>query len=104
MNDTDTDPDATPGGPVLPETVRHLANGEAALMLLESLFFVLIERRLLTVEDLVAAVEAAIATKRQMVEEHVHPQVAAVAAGVLSTMANSFAASDPVSNRERDGN
>jgi len=61
-------------------------------MLIECLMLTLIERRILTASEIVAAVETAIATKRQMVQESKHAEIAAVAAGVLSTLANSLAA------------
>jgi hypothetical protein len=75
------------------ETLKHLAYGEAAVMLIECLMLVLIDQRVFTVEQMVATVETAIATKRRMVEEREHPEIAVVAAGMLSTMANSLAAS-----------
>jgi hypothetical protein len=75
------------------ETTKHLAYGEASLMLIECLMLVLIEQRVFTVAQMVDAVEAAIATKRQMVRDGEHPEIATVAAGLLSTMANSLAAS-----------
>jgi hypothetical protein len=61
-------------------------------MLIECLMLVLIENRILTTHELVKAIEDAIATKRQMVANHDHPEIASVAAGVLSTLANSLAA------------
>jgi hypothetical protein len=75
------------------ETVRHLAYAEAAVMLLECLMLKLIERRIFTTAEMVGAVEDAIATKRQMIAEGEHPQISAVASGLLRTMANSLAAS-----------
>jgi hypothetical protein len=63
-------------------------------MLIECLMLILIEQRVFTVQQMVDAVESAIATKRQMVAEGEHPQIAALAAGMLSTMANSLAASE----------
>jgi hypothetical protein len=76
------------------EETKHLAYGEASLMLLECLMVTLVNRRVLTMDEIVAAVEAAIATKRQMVDDREHPQIAAIAAGVLSRLANSLAASE----------
>jgi hypothetical protein len=88
-----TDDLITPeGDPHLSDTTRHLAYGEAAVMLIECLMLVLIEQRVLTTQQMVAVVENAIATKRQMVQEGEHPDISAVAAGLLSTMANSLAA------------
>jgi hypothetical protein len=53
---------------------------------------ILVEQRVLTTQQMIAAIESAIATKRQMVQDGEHPNVSAVAAGVLSTIANSLAA------------
>jgi hypothetical protein len=61
-------------------------------MLIECLMLTLVENRVLTTAQLIGAVETAIATKRQMVDEGEHPEIAAVAVGVLSTLANSLAA------------
>jgi hypothetical protein len=83
LNITDLDP---------AETTKHLAYGEAAVMLLECLMLVLIEQHVLTAQQMVEAVESAIATKRQMVHEGEHPNVSAIAAGLLSTVANGLAA------------
>jgi hypothetical protein len=80
------------GHSVPSEEIKHLAHGEAALMLVECLMVTLIEHRILTTHEIVDAVEAAIATKRQMVADQDHPEIASVAAGVLSTLANSLAA------------
>jgi hypothetical protein len=76
------------------QTTRHLAYGEAAVMLIECLMLILIEQRVLTTQQMIAAIESAIATKRQMVQDGEHPNISAVAAGVLSSMANSVAAGD----------
>ena len=96
MSDSRSDRVAFAGDPVPSgsETTTHLAYAEAAVMLIESLMLVLIEQRVLTMQQMVAAVESAIATKRQMVREGEHPIVSAVAAGVLSRMANSVAAAE----------
>ena len=74
------------------QTTRHLAYGEAAVMLVECLMLILVEQRVLTTQQMIAAIESAIATKRQMVQDGEHPNISAVAAGVLSTIANSLAA------------
>jgi hypothetical protein len=74
------------------EGIKHLAYAEASIMLLECLMLVLIEQRVLSKEQIVAAVESVIATKRQMVAEHENHQIATVAAGVLRTLANSLTA------------
>jgi hypothetical protein len=61
-------------------------------MLVECLMLTLVEHRILTTAEIVDAVETAIATKRQMIDDREHPDIAAVAAGILSTLANSLAA------------
>jgi hypothetical protein len=81
------------GGQSVPcEEAKCLAYGDAALTLIECLMVTLIEHQILPTHEMVNAVEAAIATKRQMVADHEHPETASVAAGVLSTLANSLAA------------
>ncbi len=70
----------------------HLAYAEASIMLLECLMLVLIERRLVPPDVLVDAVETAIEAKKSQLKDRVHPQVAAIAAGVLSQVGNSLAA------------
>lgn len=77
--------------PVSEETM-HLAHAEASLLLIECLMFTLVEHRILTTNEIVVAVETAIATKRQMVWDREHPEIASAAAGLLSTLANSLAA------------
>lgn len=76
------------------ELLQHLASGEAALMLLEFLLFRLIDRGSLSAAEIIDAAEEAIAAKRQMVADGEHAQVASIAAGKLSVLANSIAASD----------
>jgi hypothetical protein len=86
-------PRSEPDGEAPPsETIKHLAYGEAALMLIECLMLLLVEKRVFTTEAMVGAVEMAISTNRLMVKEHEHAEIAAVAAGMLSTIANSLAA------------
>jgi hypothetical protein len=75
------------------EEVIHLADGEAALMLIECLMLTLIEQGVLTTQQVVGTVEAALRTKRQMVADREHPRIAAVAVGVLTRLSNSLAAS-----------
>jgi hypothetical protein len=74
------------------ETTRHLAYAEAAFMLIECLMLVLIERGLFTVDEMLAQVEIAIATKQQMVKDGEHAEISAVAASLLGSIANSVAA------------
>jgi len=70
----------------------HLAYAEASVMLVECLMLVLIEKKLLPVADLVDAVETAIEAKQRLIKDRSHPQIATIAAGVLSKIANSLAA------------
>lgn len=88
----ESEPDSTGAGRGPSELVRHLAYAEASVMLIECLMHVLIEQRVLTQEGMVEAIETALATKKQMVAEQQHPEIAAVAAGILSLLANSLAA------------
>jgi hypothetical protein len=74
------------------ELAERLASGEAALMLIECLMLSLVEQRVLTTQEVVEAVENAIATKHQTVADREQPEIASVAAGILSTLANSLAA------------
>lgn len=86
-----------PGGGRLPEETpeevrKHLASAEAALMLVESLMLALVEGRVLSVQQMIEAVETVIETKRQFVAEGSHPAISAIAAGLVTTIANSLAA------------
>jgi hypothetical protein len=94
-------PDATPqrpdgissvaDGPS--EELKHLANGEAAIMLIECLILTLVDQGVLTTQQVVGTVEAALRTKTQMVADREHPRIATVAVGVLTRLSNSLAAS-----------
>lgn len=66
-------------------------------MLVECLMLTLIEQRVLTKDQIVAAVESVIATKRQMVADHDNTEIAILAAGVLKKIANSLTAAEPSS-------
>ena len=79
-----------PSGPT--EETKHLAYAEASLMLIECLIMALMENGVVTGAQMVKVVESALATKRQMVKDRDHPEIAAVAAGILSSLANSLAA------------
>jgi hypothetical protein len=74
------------------DLIAHLAQGEAAWMLLESLMLAMIDRGLVSRDDLIDMVENVSATKKQMVAEREHPRIASVAVGLLSTLGNSLAA------------
>lgn len=80
------------------EVQKHLAAAEAALMLVESLMLALIERRVLSAQHVIEAVETVIETKRQFVAEGSHPGISAAAAGLVSTIANSLAATAEASS------
>ncbi|SFU82820.1 hypothetical protein SAMN02799631_02548 [Methylobacterium sp. 174MFSha1.1] len=71
------------------------AAGQAALMLVESLMLALVERGVVPADDLIEAVETVIETKRRLVEDGHEPAVAARAAAMLATIANSLAAAGP---------
>jgi hypothetical protein len=76
------------------EVDLHLAYAEASVMLVECLMLVMIERNLLPLESLIEAVETAIEAKQGQVRDGSHPQIARIAGGVLSQIANSLRASE----------
>jgi hypothetical protein len=76
------------------ETTRHLAYAEASLMLIESMLQLLIERGVLSRAEVVEAVETVLEAKKINWREGNHPDISAVAAGVVSTLANSVAAGE----------
>ena len=81
------------------ETTKHLAYAEAAVMLIECLMLVFVERGLFSIDEIVSQVETVIATKRQMIEDGQHAEISAIAAAVLASIANSVAAANaPDSN------
>jgi hypothetical protein len=69
-----------------------LAEGQAALFLLEALLFRLIERKLLTREDVVELIENALSAKQRLAEDGIDPELARIAAGLLSALTASFSA------------
>lgn len=71
------------------------AVGQAALMLIESLMLALVERKVVPPSELVEAVETVIETKRRLAADGHEPEVAARAAAMLTTIANSLAAAGP---------
>jgi hypothetical protein len=73
------------------ETV-HLAYAEASIVLLETLMQLLIDRKLVAMDDVIQSLETAIETKRVLAHEGDHAEISNVAAGVLSSIANSIAA------------
>jgi hypothetical protein len=74
------------------ETQALLAEGQAALMVAESLLLVLLEAKVLDKERLVDAIETVITTKRAMLIDGNAPEVSAAAIGILSGIANSLTA------------
>ncbi|KMO16201.1 hypothetical protein [Methylobacterium indicum] len=77
----------------------YAAEAQAALMLVESLMLVLVERRVIPAADLVEAVETVIETKRRLTADGREPAVATQAAALLTTIANSLAAAAPPAKR-----
>ncbi|MCF4126981.1 hypothetical protein [Methylobacterium sp. SyP6R] len=73
----------------------HAAAAQAALMLVESLMLVLVERGVIPADEVIEAVETVIETKRRLVEDGHEPQTASYAAAMLATIANSLAAAGP---------
>ncbi len=78
-------------GPPDPQRML-LAEGEAALVLAESILIALVDSGILTRNQVQEALETVIVTKRQMAEEGQHPVVSRAAFGILSAVANSLAA------------
>jgi hypothetical protein len=70
----------------------EMAYGQAAFMLLEALMLTLIEQRVLTLDQLHAAVETVLVTKVQMAEDGEEPEVSRLASGLLRGLANSLSA------------
>jgi hypothetical protein len=85
--------------PPAAEVDLHLAYAEASVMLVECLMLIMMEKNLLHLEGLVEAVETAIEAKQGQVRDGTHPQIARLAAGVLSQISNSLRASGPGQSR-----
>ena len=81
--------------PRVNDETLHLAYAEAAILLIESLMLHLVERGILSTGDLVEFMEAAVETKRDMMKEGIHPHIAEIAKGVLTSISNSVGASRP---------
>ena len=73
-------------------TTYVLAEGQAALFLVEGLLFALLDAKLISTEKLQEAIELVIATKRNLAADGQRPAISQVSAGILSAMANSIAA------------
>lgn len=74
------------------EQERHMAEGEAALMLVESLAIALVEQDLLSREQMADVIETVIETKRRSGGDTEHAAISDAALGILSTLANSVSA------------
>jgi hypothetical protein len=83
--------DGTVPGPPDPQTML-LAEGQAALVLAESILMALLNNGLLSKDDVNEALETVIDTKRRMLEEGQQPAPSRAAIGILSSIANSLAA------------
>jgi hypothetical protein len=84
---------ATAGPPH--EAVLHDAAGHAALLAVEALILTLIDKRVLSADEAIEAVDLCVATKRQLAEEGKHPQVSMTAARLLSVFTNSLQGARP---------
>jgi hypothetical protein len=84
--------------PAADDTEHQLAEGQAALMIAESLMLVLLEAKVVEKQTLIEAIETVIATKRAMLIEGSAPEVSAAAIGLLSSIANSLNAVDDSSD------
>lgn len=101
MSTSSTRTPAAAEGSVTPEELlAHLAYGQAALMLLDSLLLLMIERHLFSKDELSQAIENAVETKKGFIDGGLHPQVSTVAAAALTQLANSLAASRPRPSQE----
>jgi hypothetical protein len=69
-----------------------LAEGQAALVLVESVLLALVEANVIDKQHIIEALEGAIATKRTMLAEGKAPAISAAAVGLLTSIANSMTA------------
>lgn len=76
------------------ENQQLLAEGQAALMVAESLLLVLLEAKVVEKQRLVDAIETVIAAKRSMIIDGAAPAVCAATIGILSSIANSLTAAE----------
>jgi hypothetical protein len=67
------------------------AEGQAALMVAESILIALMEHNVLTKMQLIEAIDTAISTKRQMAEDGRDAEVSRIAAGLLAALQISLA-------------
>jgi len=76
------------------DTQYLLAEGQAALMIADSLLLVFLEAGVVERDKLIEAIETVIAAKRSMMIDGNAPEVAAAAVGLLSSIANSLTAAE----------
>lgn len=76
----------------LDPVTRHLAEGEAALVLMESLLLTLVNKGVVGRDELVASIETLVDMKRQMAADGIAPGLSTIAAGILIGVANSLSA------------
>ena len=87
-----TAPRASQEPALVPSTeTLHQAYAEASILLVESLLLVLLQRNVLSRTDIEEAIEVAVETKKNFVDDNVHPAISRVAAGVLRRIGNSVA-------------
>ena len=70
----------------------HLAYAEASVVLIEALMQLLVDRKVIPMDELIETLEMTIQTKRVLEQEGDHARISSVAAGVLSSITNSIAA------------
>jgi hypothetical protein len=71
---------------------RHFnAEGQAAMLVGESILLALMEHGVLSKMQLIDAIETAILAKRQMAEDGQDPEVSRIAAGLLTALQTSIA-------------
>lgn len=75
------------------DVIQHLAEAEAGLWLSESLILSLIRAGVLDKQNAIEAIETVIEAKRSILSETSSPDIARLAIGILSAIANSIAAS-----------
>ena len=90
----------TPGQRSGDET-RRKAEGQAAMMLIESVLLALIDRAVLTKADVLESIEIVIETKRNIAAEGRSVDVERAAEGLLVNLANSLMASS--ASKKADG-
>ena len=77
------------------ELVLHDAAGHAAFLAVEALILTLIDKRILSADEAIQAIELCVATKRQLAEDGTHPQISMTAARLLSVLTNSLQGARP---------